>query len=147
MQVWKWNTVKLSIGINRRWYFRGRNFRKQKLLRDQKIAKFWTKTFTNSKFWNKFCVKNFRKNQKTFDLQGKKLSRMATILFFFFFLFLSSTNLQILNKVQARHEVLKLRFLPFRVRFIICYCVIIFWSWLFTTKQFEFLGRDITECQ
>ena len=109
-------------------YFRGRNFPEQKLSRDQKIAKFLIKTFANSNFWEEFCVKNFRKNKKTLHLQGKKLSRMATISFFSFFFFLSSRSLQILKKVQARHEVLQLRFLPFRVRFVICYCVIIFWS-------------------
>ena len=109
-------------------YFRGRKFREQELSRDQKIAKFLTKTFANSNFWDEFRVKNFRENQKTLHLQGKKLSRMATIFFFFFFLFLSSRSLQILKKVQARHEVLQLHFLPFRVRFVICYCVIIFWS-------------------
>ena len=105
----------------------------QKLSQDQKIATFLTKTFSNSNFWDKFRVKNFRENQKTLHFERKKLSRMATIFFFFFFLFLSSRSLQILKKVQARHEVLQLRFLPFRVRFVICCCVIIFWSQLITT--------------
>ena len=57
--------------------FASRNFREIK-----KIAKFLTKTFANSNFWDEFRVKNFRKNQKTLHLQGKKLSRMATIFFF-----------------------------------------------------------------
>ena len=105
-------------------YFGGRNFREQKLSRDQKIAKFLTKTFANSNFWDELRVKIFRENQKTLHLQGEKLSRMATI----FFLFLSSRSLQILKKVQSKHEVLQLRFLPFRVRFVICYRIIIFWS-------------------
>ena len=55
-------------------YFRGRNFREQKLSRDQKIAKFLTKTFANSNFCDEFQVKNFCENQKTLHLQGKKLS-------------------------------------------------------------------------
>ena len=67
------------------YYFRGRNVRQQKLTRDKKIAKFLTKTFANSNFWDEFRVQNFRENQKTLHLQGKKLSRMAAILFFFFF--------------------------------------------------------------
>ena len=54
-------------------YFRGRNFREL------------TKTFANINFWDEFRVKNFRKNQKTLHLQGKKLLRIATIFFFFSF--------------------------------------------------------------
>ena len=73
---WTWNRFWIS-------YFRGRNFRKQKLLRDQKITKFLTKTFVNSNFWDEFRGKHFRENQKTLYLLGKKLSQMATISFFF----------------------------------------------------------------
>ena len=68
-------------------YFRGRKFREQELSRDQKIAKFLTKTFANSNFWDEFRVKNFRENKKTLHLQGKKLLRIATIFFFFLFSF------------------------------------------------------------
>ena len=38
---------------------------------------------------------------------------MQTFFLFFFFLFLSSRSSQILKKVQVRHEVLQLHFLPF----------------------------------
>ena len=63
--------------------FASRNFREIK-----KPAKFLTKTFANSNFWDEFRVKNFRENKKTLHLQGKKLLRIAIIFFFFFFLFL-----------------------------------------------------------
>ena len=66
-------------------YFRGRKFREQKLSRDQKIAKFLTKTFANSNFWDEFRVKNFRENQKTLHLQGKNFCEWQQCSFFFFF--------------------------------------------------------------
>ena len=81
-----WSEIKISAYK----YFRGRNFRQQKLLRDKKIAKFsriFTKTFANSNFWDEFRVKSFRENQKTLHLEGKKLSGMATIFFLLFSFF------------------------------------------------------------
>ena len=109
-------------------YFRGRNFREQKLSQDQKIAKFLTKPFANSNFGDEFRVKNFRENKKNTSFAREKTFANGNNFLFFFFLYLSSRSLQILKKLQARHEVLQLRFLPFRVRFVICYSVIIFWS-------------------
>ena len=69
-------------------YFRGRKFREQELSRDQKIAKFLTKTFANSNFWDEFRVKNFRENKKKhFICNGKNFREWQQFSFFSFFFF------------------------------------------------------------
>ena len=53
-------------------YFKGRNFRGQKLSRSLKNAKFLTKTFAFFDFKNKFSGKNFRVFQNIFRFYVKK---------------------------------------------------------------------------
>ena len=56
-------------------YFRGRNFRGQKVLREQQIAKLRAQTFANDAFFRKFSDKNFRDPEKS-AFSREKLSRL-----------------------------------------------------------------------
>ena len=75
-------TITMIIGKIINWsnvcYFKGRNFRGQKLSRGKKNAKCLTKTFANDNFWDKFRGKKLWRGENYPYFRMKKLSRMAT---------------------------------------------------------------------
>ena len=65
-------------------YFKGRNFRGQKLSRDEKNANCLTKTFANDGFWDKFRGKKLSRKGKKSSFSREKTFANGKIQEFFF---------------------------------------------------------------